>query len=75
MECMTEQELRTYHAIVWREPSLPGERVTLVARDLDDANAQVRARHGQDATVSLWNEEDGNAPRSTSAEPNAGVRP
>jgi hypothetical protein len=66
---LTEQQLRTYHAIVWRNSSLPGEgeHITLVARDLDAASAQVKARYGQDAVVSLWNEEDANAPRPTSA--------
>jgi hypothetical protein len=64
---LTEQQLLTYHAIVWRNSSLPGERFTLFARDIDDASSQLRARYGEDAVVSVWNEDDANALRSTSA--------
>lgn len=64
---MTEQQLRSYHAIVWRTSSQPSERITVVARDLDDASAQIRSRYGEEAVVSLWDEENANAPRSTLA--------
>jgi hypothetical protein len=54
-------ELREYKAIVWTsDEKKPGERVTLWARSLDDARAQIDAKYGPNIVCSLWNEEDAN---------------
>ena len=38
-------------------------RVTVDAKDLDDAKARLEAEYGVGRVYSLWNEEDANAPR------------
>jgi hypothetical protein len=57
---MQEAELREYRAIVWPKgrDDVPGERVTLVARDLEHAEELLLARFGEEIVYSLWNEED-----------------
>ena len=61
---MEDQTLRTYAAIVWRkDQSNPSERLTLLARDLEDATAQLRAKFGEGCVYSLVNEDAANAPR------------
>jgi hypothetical protein len=55
---------RAYHAIVWGDdPKLPGERVTVLAADLDDAQRQLEERYGKDRMFTLHNEEDADKPR------------
>jgi hypothetical protein len=58
------EELREYKAIVWVGEAA-GQRVTLVAKSLNDARAQIRERYGEDSNViaSIWNEEDARRPR------------
>ncbi len=61
-------ELRPYEALI-SDPSDPGPRsvflrVTVVAKDLDDAEEQLEREYGRGRVLSLWNEEDANKPRS-----------
>ncbi|QTN21512.1 hypothetical protein HZ992_15105 [Rhizobacter sp. AJA081-3] len=61
---MEDKSLCTYQAIIWpKDSSAPGERITLLARNLEDASAQVQAQFGENVVVSLWNEEDADAAR------------
>ena len=56
--------LRQYEAIIWgREPESVGVRTTYFAVDLDDAQKQLVAEHGEHCISSLWNEEDAQKPR------------
>jgi hypothetical protein len=63
---MTNESLRTFTAIVW-VGELAGERVQVVARNLGDASYMLWELYGAEAVVSLWNEEDANAPRRRQA--------
>ena len=58
------EELREYKAIVWVGEAA-GQRVTRVAKSLNDARAQIRERYGEGPNViaSIWNEEDASRPR------------
>ena len=53
------EELREYKAIVWVGESA-GQRVTLRAKNLKDAKAQINEQYGEgpDVVTSIWNEED-----------------
>jgi hypothetical protein len=56
--------MRPFKAIVWvGDPTVPGERVELMAESLEAAEALVRERFGPDATISLWNEAGANRVR------------
>lgn len=59
---MTNESLRTFKAIVWIG-ELAGERVQVVSRNLEEASDMLREKYGAEAVISLWNEEDANAPR------------
>lgn len=55
---------RFYQAVVWsRDPDKPGERLTVLADDLDDAARQIKENFGEDVVFSLHNEEDANKSR------------
>lgn len=58
------EELREYSAIVWVGDAA-GQRVTLLAKSLNDARAQIRESYGEgpNITASIWNEEDASRPR------------
>jgi hypothetical protein len=61
-----DNALREYKAIVWpkNNPSKPGQRVTLHARDGDEATKLLEQMFvGTDIVYSLWNEEDANRTR------------
>ena len=60
---MDQEKMHTYQAIVWRHPTAAAERVTVLARDLGHATLQIEEQYGKNAVVSLWNEDDANAPR------------
>jgi hypothetical protein len=50
---------RVFQAIVWKLGSgSTGERTTVLATDLDDAERQLKARYGGDIVFSLFNEDD-----------------
>jgi hypothetical protein len=57
--------VKEYQAIVWlaNKSETPGLRVTVVAEDGDRAMAALKAEYGDDATETLWNEDDANRPR------------
>jgi hypothetical protein len=59
---MTNESLRMFKAFVW-VGELVGESVQVVARNLEEASDMLREQYGAEAVVSLWNEEDANAPR------------
>lgn len=56
--------IREYKAIVWtKDPEKPGQRVTVRARNLDEARKLVEEQFGSEITCSIWNEEDANRTR------------
>ncbi len=58
-------ELRPYEALISDLGPLSAcLRVTVVAKDLDDAKEQLEREYGRGRVRSLWNEEDANKPRS-----------
>ena len=59
-----ERKKRLYQAIVWgHDHSKPGERTTVLAYDLKDAERQLKQGYGDGITFSLYNEEDANKGR------------
>lgn len=61
-------ELRPYEALI-SDCSDPGPRsaclrVTVVAKNLDDAKEQLEREYGRGRVLSLWNDDDANKPRS-----------
>ncbi len=54
---------RRFIALVWLGTK-PAMRIELLAIDLVDATAQLKSKYGNAANISLWNEDDANAPRS-----------
>jgi hypothetical protein len=58
-------EVRTYQAIVWQSGAdrRAGERVTILAIDLKDAERQIKDRYGDEVIFSLYNEDDAAKPR------------
>ena len=55
---------RLYRAIVWCERfNESGERTTVLACDLDDAERQLKQRYGKDIVFSLYSEEDADKPQ------------
>jgi len=59
---MNIESSRVYKAIVWLGNS-PGRQVEVVASNLEHAETQLKETYGAEAVISLWNEEDANAPR------------
>lgn len=62
MDSMAAEKTRTYKAIVW-VGDRPGQRLTLEATDLEQAEKYLREKFGQDIVFTLYNEEDANRPR------------
>lgn len=62
MTIVNNEAPRNYKAMVW-VGSRPGERVEVVAQTIEEAAVLLRQRFGEGAVVSLWNEDDANAPR------------
>mgnify|MGYP000374335160 CR=1 FL=1 len=61
---LMNESKRLYRAIVWCDGSNEsGERTTVLAGDLDDAERQLRQRYGKDIVFSLYREEDADKPR------------
>ena len=59
---MPPEKTRIYEAIVW-VGDRPGQRLTLEARDGDEAMKYLHDKFGQDIVFTLHNEEDANRPR------------
>lgn len=56
---------RLYRAIVWgQDPNKPGERVSVLAEDLDEAKRQLEKNYGEGNVFDLHNVEDADKPRS-----------
>jgi hypothetical protein len=61
---LMNESKRVYKAIVWGPDSnKPGERTTVLADDLHDAERQIKQRYGEGVIFSLYNEEDAEKPR------------
>jgi hypothetical protein len=61
---MERDQAREYQAIVWTDdPARPGERLTPLASNLEDAKTQIVDKYGSNITCSIWNEEDAAKPR------------
>ena len=61
---MEDKPLRPYQAIIWqKDASAPPERITVLARSLEDASTQIQAKFGLNVIVSLWNEDDAGTAR------------
>jgi hypothetical protein len=55
---------REYRAIIWTsDATQPGQRVTVLARDLEEAREKLEREHGKGTVFTLHNEEDANRPR------------
>ena len=64
MDLSAGQKLREYRAIIWsQDRSVPGQRVTVMATDLDDARSRLEREHGQGTVFDLHNPEDAEKPR------------
>jgi hypothetical protein len=60
---MSENE-RPYLAIVWgQDPDKAGERITIFAESLDDAERSLKQKYGENIVFTLYNEEDADRPR------------
>ncbi len=56
---------RPYKAIVWTDdPERAGQRSEVMARGLDEARSLIKAQFDEPITITLWNEEDSEKPRS-----------
>ena len=53
---------QTFRALVWVEDQ-PGQRVEVVARNLDEAVKLLKQRYGEKVILSAWNEDDAKKPR------------
>jgi hypothetical protein len=61
---MAEEAPRLYKAMIWTEdPEQPGQRVTVVARTIDEAKDKLEVEYGKGNVYNLHNEEDANRPR------------
>jgi hypothetical protein len=59
-----DRHTKLYHAIIWRSDSdRPGERVSVVAENLDEAKKKLEAEHGTGNVFDLYNSEDAARPR------------
>lgn len=56
------QPLKEYIGYIWIGDE-PGIRLSIWARDADDAVALVEAEHGEGHEMSIWNEDDASRPR------------
>jgi hypothetical protein len=64
MEIEMDAEARLYQAVVWKLGSeQPGERISIAAESLEDAERQIRELYGNDVAFSLYNEQDANKVR------------
>lgn len=55
---------RLFRAVVWAQgPNEAGERATVLADNLDDAESQLKQKYGENIVFSLFNEEDADQPR------------
>ena len=59
-----ESEKRLYQAIIWKQDSKqPGERTSVLAFSLEDAERQLTEKYGTGIAFSLYNEEDSDQAR------------
>lgn len=59
-----KDNMRFFHAIIWTSNnSQPGERVTVLAGDLDEARSILEKKYGQGNVFYLRNEVDANKQR------------
>lgn len=59
-----QEDKQLYRAIIWKQDSSqPGEHVSVLADDLDDAKNLLEKKYGKGTVFNLHNEEDANNPR------------
>jgi hypothetical protein len=64
MEIEMADEKKVYQAIVWhKDREQLGERTTVLANSLEDAERKLKDRYGESIVFSLYSEEDADAPR------------
>jgi hypothetical protein len=64
LNAMAEQKLREYRAIIWRQdPTGPGQRVTVMATNGEDARRRLEREYGEGTVFDLHNPEDAETPR------------
>jgi hypothetical protein len=57
-------DLKLYRAIIWtQDPNRPGDRVSILAKDLKHAREKLESHYGQGNVFDLHNEEDAARPR------------
>ena len=65
-EQTVERKKILYQAIVWRQdPNQPGERTTVFAYNLEDAQRQLKEVYGEGISFSLYDEDEANRPRQS----------
>lgn len=58
------EEKRVFQAIIWtQEAGKAGERTTVLADNLDDAERQIKRKYGSDIVFSVFDEKDADRPR------------
>lgn len=61
---MAAKSMQLYHAIIWtKDETRPGQRVTVLATDVQDAKRRLEAEHGEGTVFNIRNEDDANRPR------------
>ena len=54
--------------MVWRtSPDSIGKQFKVLAYDLEDATAKIKAEQGEQCIISIWDEDDASNPRSQKA--------
>jgi hypothetical protein len=61
---LADTAIREYRAIIWTsDATRPGQRVTVLAANLDEAREKLERQCGEDTVFDLHNEEDASRPR------------
>lgn len=59
-----QEHKQIYRAIIWKpDPDQPGERITVLADDLDEARKILEEQYGKDSVFYLYSEDDADKPR------------
>ena len=54
-----ESKVKSYKVIIWiRGSDEPGTRVEILAENMADARARLKAEYGEEATIYLTNDEE-----------------
>lgn len=56
---MIDAQKKEYQAIIWtKDPTRPGQRVSVCATSLEDARKQLEDEHGEGTVFDLHNQEE-----------------